>query len=54
MRRAMVHRFTVTNPGDVSTVAVAIDRALFDPAHVVAAIGKTPGNGLVNDYTRDS
>lgn len=52
MRRAMVHRFTVTNPGDVSTVAVAIDRALFDPAHVVAAIGKTPGNGLVNDYTR--
>jgi cyanuric acid amidohydrolase len=51
-RRAAVHRFAITNPGDVSTVALAIDAGVFDPIHVVAAIGKTPGNGLVNDYTR--
>lgn len=51
-RRASVHRFTITNPGDVSTVAAAIDSGTLDPTNVVAAIGKTPGNGLVNDYTR--
>ena len=51
-RRASVHRFTITNPGDVSTVATAIDAGTLDPTSVVAAIGKTPGNGLVNDYTR--
>jgi cyanuric acid amidohydrolase len=50
--RAAVHRFTITNPGDVSIIAAAIDAGIFDPANVVAAIGKTPGNGLVNDYTR--
>lgn len=52
IRRATVHRFTITNPGDVSTVAAGIDAGMFDPARVVAVIGKTPGNGLVNDYTR--
>lgn len=52
LRQASVHRFTITNPGDVSAVAAAIDAGVFDPGSVVAAIGKTPGNGLVNDHTR--
>ena len=51
-RRATVHRFTVTNPGDVSSVAAAIDAGALDPTSIVAAIGKTPGNGLINDYSR--
>jgi cyanuric acid amidohydrolase len=51
-RCATVHRFTVMNPGDVTAIAAAIDAGVFDPTTVVAAIGKTPGNGLVNDYTR--
>jgi len=51
-RRGSVYRFTITDPGDLSSIAAAIDEGVFDPGRVVAAIGKTPGNGLVNDYTR--
>ncbi|MBB5753072.1 ring-opening amidohydrolase [Prosthecomicrobium pneumaticum] len=50
--RADVHRFSLTDPGDVSGLAAAIAAGRIDPATIVAVIGKTPGNGLVNDYTR--
>lgn len=50
--RASVHRFTMRDPGDVSQLAAAITRGEVNPAHIVAFIGKTEGNGLVNDYTR--
>ena len=50
--RASVHRFTMRDPGDVSQLALAIERGQVNPAHIVAFIGKTEGNGLVNDYTR--
>ena len=50
--RATVHRFTMRDPGDVSQLAAAIDRGEVNPAHIVAFIGKTEGNGLVNDFTR--
>ena len=50
--RASVHRFTMRDPGDVSQLASAIERGEVNPAHIVAFIGKTEGNGLVNDYTR--
>ena len=50
--RASVHRFTMRDPGDVSQLADAIARGDINPAHIVAFIGKTEGNGLVNDYTR--
>ena len=50
--RASVHRFTMRDPGDVSQLASAIARGDINPAHIVAFIGKTEGNGLVNDYTR--
>jgi cyanuric acid amidohydrolase len=50
--RASVHRFTMRDPGDVSQLAAAIERGEVNPAHIVAFIGKTEGNGLVNDYTR--
>ena len=50
--RASVHRFTMRDPGDVSQLAAAIERGEVDPAHIVAFIGKTEGNGLVNDFTR--
>ena len=50
--RASVHRFTMRDPGDVSQLAAAIESGAVDPAHIVAFIGKTEGNGLVNDYTR--
>ena len=50
--RASVHRFTMRDPGDVSQLAAAIESRVVNPAHIVAFIGKTEGNGLVNDYTR--
>ena len=50
--RADVHRFTLTDPSDVSGLAKAIAAGTVDPSSIVAVIGKTHGNGLVNDYTR--
>src|SRR5262245_22709766 len=39
-------------PDDVSDAARLIDRGAFRAEHVVAILGKTEGNGGVNDYTR--
>ncbi len=49
---AGVHRFSLPDPGDVSGLAAAIASGVIDPTNIVAVIGKTHGNGLVNDYTR--
>jgi len=40
------------DPSDVSQLAAAIDSGQIVAAHIVAFIGKTEGNGLVNDFTR--
>jgi cyanuric acid amidohydrolase len=50
--RADVHRFSLKDPSDVSGLCEAIEKGIVDPAKIVAVIGKTHGNGLVNDYTR--
>ncbi|MBV8814417.1 MAG: ring-opening amidohydrolase [Verrucomicrobia bacterium] len=50
--RADVHRFSLKDPGDVSGLQEAIEKGVIDPEKIVAVIGKTHGNGLVNDYTR--
>jgi cyanuric acid amidohydrolase len=50
--RADVHRFSIADPSDVSGLRRAIADGVIDPATIVAVIGKTHGNGLVNDYTR--
>jgi cyanuric acid amidohydrolase len=42
----------LVDPADVSGLAAAIRAGSIDPASIVAVIGKTHGNGLVNDYTR--
>src|SRR5438552_8352464 len=39
-------------PDDVSAAAELLDRRAFSAEHVVAILGKTEGNGAVNDYTR--
>ena len=39
-------------PDDVSAAAGLLDRNAFQADHVVAVLGKTEGNGAVNDYTR--
>ena len=40
-------------PGDVSGLAALIEAGKLDPAAIVAIMGKTEGNGCVNDYTRE-
>jgi len=50
--RADVHRFALPVPGDVSHLRQAIAAEAVNPLEIVAVIGKTHGNGLVNDYTR--
>ncbi len=47
-----VFRLTMRSPSDVSELGRLFDEGGLDPAHVVAVIGKTEGNGGVNDFTR--
>ncbi|MBL6617002.1 MAG: ring-opening amidohydrolase [Reyranella sp.] len=51
-RRAKVMRLPTAGPQDTAPLAAAIDRGEVDPASIVAIVGKTEGNGCVNDFTR--
>jgi cyanuric acid amidohydrolase len=51
-RRARVLRLPTAGPQDTAALASAIDRGEVDPATIVAIVGKTEGNGCVNDFTR--
>jgi cyanuric acid amidohydrolase len=48
-----VFRIPTKGPGDVSGVTQLIAEGSLDPATVVAVLGKTEGNGGVNDFTRE-
>ena len=45
-------RLATAGPQDTAPLAAAIDRGEVDPATIVAIVGKTEGNGCVNDFTR--
>jgi cyanuric acid amidohydrolase len=45
-------RLPTAGPGDTAALAAAIDAGEVDPAAIVAIVGKTEGNGCVNDFTR--
>jgi cyanuric acid amidohydrolase len=49
---AKVHRISASAPDDVSGIEAAIAAGRIDPAGVLAILGKTEGNGLVNDFAR--
>ncbi len=51
-RRALLYRVPARHPGDAAAVAALFDQGLLAPAEVVAILGKTEGNGCVNDFTR--
>ncbi len=51
-RRAYVHRIAASAPNDVSGLSAAIRAGQIDPRGIVAILGKTEGNGCVNDFTR--
>lgn len=49
---ARVHRISANAPDDVSGIEAAIADGRIDPKGVLAVLGKTEGNGLVNDFSR--
>ena len=49
---AKVHRISASSPDDVSGIESAIAAGRIDPKGVIAVLGKTEGNGLVNDFAR--
>ena len=49
---AKVHRISAAAPDDMSGIEAAIADGRIDPKGVVAVLGKTEGNGLVNDFSR--
>src|SRR3981189_1589258 len=51
-RRARVLRLSTAGPQDTAPLAAAIKAGEVDPAAIVAIVGKTEGNGCVNDFTR--
>jgi cyanuric acid amidohydrolase len=52
MRVARVHRLAAAAPDDVSALEAAFSAGTIAPAEIVAILGKTEGNGCVNDFTR--
>lgn len=50
--RALVHRLPTAAPDDVTALDAAIRSGAMRAAGIVAILGKTEGNGLVNDFTR--
>ena len=52
MPRARVHVIPTSAPDDMSGLQTLIEEKNLDPARLVAILGKTEGNGCVNDFTR--
>ncbi|MEZ5933663.1 MAG: ring-opening amidohydrolase [Alphaproteobacteria bacterium] len=52
MRSARVHRIPTASPDDVSGLMEKIETGEIEPAGIEAILGKTEGNGCVNDFTR--
>lgn len=52
MRTSKVFRIPMSHPGDVSGLKALFDKGTIAPNEVVAILGKTEGNGCVNDFTR--
>jgi cyanuric acid amidohydrolase len=51
-RRAAIHRVPMRHPGDTAAIEALFSAGRLDPASIVAILGKTEGNGCVNDFTR--
>jgi len=50
--RCSIHRVPTSSPSDVSGLKSLIENGAIVPRDVVAVLGKTEGNGCVNDFTR--
>ena len=52
MRQAFVHRLSAASPDDTAPIEQAIAQGRIEPQGIVAILGKTEGNGCVNDFSR--
>lgn len=52
MMKCSVVKIPAGAPHDMSGLKASIEEGLFRPEEVVAVLGKTEGNGCVNDFTR--
>ena len=52
MRCALVHRIATRGPDDTAHFEAMMAGGVIDPKCIVAILGKTEGNGCVNDFTR--
>lgn len=52
MPQARVHRIPARAPDDMTGLTRLIRDGVIDPTGIVAILGKTEGNGCVNDFTR--
>lgn len=53
IQKVDVHRVPCSGPGDLSAVRALLRSGQLDAAAIVAVMGKTEGNGCVNDHTRE-
>lgn len=53
MYRIEVHKIGQSGPGDLSGLQDLIDAGKIRPEQIIAVMGKTEGNGCVNDFTRE-
>ncbi|MEP0521068.1 MAG: ring-opening amidohydrolase [Hyphomicrobiales bacterium] len=51
-KETRVHRLPMSGPNDTAALAEKITEGFIVPAGIVAILGKTEGNGCVNDFTR--
>jgi cyanuric acid amidohydrolase len=52
-QRVGVFRVPCDSPDDLQAVRALVAQGQLDPGEIIAVMGKTEGNGCVNDYTRD-
>lgn len=52
MKKVNVFRVPMASPDDVSGLDALVEAGEVDPANIIAILGKTEGNGCVNDFTR--
>jgi len=52
VHRIEVHRIPTLAPDDVTGLRHLIDDGTVDPAEIICVLGKTEGNGCVNDWSR--
>ena len=52
MLTAHAYRIPTSGPEDVAGLQALFEKGLLAPEEIVAILGKTEGNGCVNDFTR--